>query len=107
MKVLCLMYFSHIVYSFYFHPHSEAKEPLRKNEKIAGGSFYFLSEIVTTFESLEGCVSFLHGRPSQMNSDTFVIAQSRECCSVTAGGENGVFPRGPDLLLPPSRQEQR
>lgn len=84
MKLLVLMCFSHIVYSFYFHPHTAAEEPLRKNEKIAGGSFYFLSEIVTTFESLEGCVFLARqAQPNQQCTGQGMLlgeGRGRECC---------------------------
>lgn len=75
MKLLNLMYFSHIVCSFSFHPPTTAVEQMGKNERIASGSFYFPPEIVLAFESLEGRVSLWYGRPGQMNSDTFVITQ--------------------------------
>lgn len=107
MKFLGLMYFSHIVCSFSFHPPITEVEQMGKNEKIASGNFYFASEIVLTFESLEGYTSLSHGRLSQMNSDTLVIAQGREGCSARAGGEDSVFPGVHDLFLPPSQQEQR
>lgn len=107
MKLLGLMYFSHIVCSFSFHSPIAAVEQMGKNEKITSRSFYFPSEIVLTSESLEGYASFSHGRPGQMNSDTFLIAKGKEGCLVRAGGEDSVFPRVHDLLLPLSQQEQR
>jgi len=106
MKLLDLVCFSHIACSFCFHPPITAVEQMGKNEKITSGSFYFSSEIVLTFDSPEGYVSLSHGRPGQMNSDTFVIAQGRENCLARAGREDGGFLGIHDLLLPPSQQEQ-
>lgn len=88
MKLLGLMYFSHVVCSFSFHPPITAREWMGKNEKITSGSFYFPSEIVLTFESLEDYASSSQSRPVQMSSDTLVIAQGRRAAA--GGSREGV-----------------
>lgn len=107
MKLLGLTYFSHIVCPFSFCPPIAAVEQTGRSEKIASGSFYFPSEIVLTFKSLEGHTSSLHSRPSQMNIDTFVIALGKESLVRAEGEEESRFPGLRDLILPLSQQKQR
>lgn len=106
MKLLCLKYFSHIVCSFSFYPPITTVKQMGKSEKIARGSFCFPSEIVLTSESLESYVSWLHGRPSQMNSDTFVIARGSRSCLVRAEGKDSRFPGAHALPLPLSNRSR-